>query len=64
VHVERMGETRDVRIPNFGLKRSVWRPICRWKNNIKIDIQEIEYDVRWLYLSQDSDQKQIGPVNI
>jgi hypothetical protein len=37
--------------------RSFERPKRRWENNIKIDLQGIEYEgVGWINLAQDRDQ--------
>jgi hypothetical protein len=33
------------------------RPSCRWVDNIKMDLREIEYrDMDWIDLAQDTDQ--------
>jgi hypothetical protein len=38
-------------------KRPLGRPRCRWVDNIKIDLREIERDgVDWIDLAQDRDQ--------
>jgi hypothetical protein len=38
-------------------KRPLARPICRWVDNIKIDLREIGWDgVDWIDLAQDMDQ--------
>jgi hypothetical protein len=38
-------------------KRPLGRPNCRWMNNIKIDLREIESDdMDWIDLAQDKDQ--------
>jgi hypothetical protein len=37
-------------------KRPSGRPKCRWDDNIKMDIKEMEReDVEWVYLAQDRD---------
>ncbi|KAJ4445800.1 hypothetical protein ANN_12485 [Periplaneta americana] len=37
-------------------KRPLWRPRCRWDNNIKMDLREVGYDARdWINLAQDRD---------
>jgi hypothetical protein len=37
-------------------KRPLRRPCCKWVNNFKIDITEIEWDgMDWIDLTQDSD---------
>jgi hypothetical protein len=58
-HVGRMGEGRDV----YGIlvgkpegKKPLGRPRHRWKNNIKMDLQETECgDIDWIELAQDRD---------
>jgi hypothetical protein len=43
-HVARMEEGRDVHKVLVGKpegKRPLWRPRCRWGDNIKIDLQEL-----------------------
>jgi hypothetical protein len=38
-------------------RRPVGRPRCRWVDNIKMDLREIEWgDMDWIYLAQDKDQ--------
>jgi hypothetical protein len=38
-------------------RRSLGRPICRWMDNIKIDLREIGWDVvDWIDVAQDRDQ--------
>jgi hypothetical protein len=38
-------------------KRPLRRPRCRWVDNIKMDLREIEWDgVDWIDLTQDGDQ--------
>jgi hypothetical protein len=38
-------------------KRPLGRPRCRWKNNIKADLQEVDSgDVGWILLAQDRDR--------
>jgi hypothetical protein len=33
------------------------RPRCRWEDNIKMDLREIEWgDINWIDLAQDRDQ--------
>jgi hypothetical protein len=37
-------------------KRPLERPRCRWKNNIKLDIKLMEWEVMdWFHLAQDVD---------
>jgi hypothetical protein len=43
-HVACMGEDRGVHrvlVGKPGGKRPLGRPTCRWKNNIKMDLQEV-----------------------
>jgi hypothetical protein len=55
-----MGETRNAYRILVGKpegKRRLGRPRCRWVDNIKIDLREIEWDcVNWIDLAQDGDQ--------
>jgi hypothetical protein len=38
-------------------KRPLGRPICRWEDNIKIDLQEVGCGVMdWIELAQDRDR--------
>ena len=38
-------------------KRPLWRPIRRWEDNIKMDLQEeVCGDVDWVELAQDRDR--------
>jgi hypothetical protein len=44
-----------VEIPNG--KRSIGRPMRRWENNIKINLQQVEWEgVDWIDLDQDKDR--------
>jgi hypothetical protein len=48
-HVARMGEDRVVYRVLVGKpegKRPLGRPICRWEDNIKMDLQEVGGGVR------------------
>ena len=61
-HVARMGERRDlyrvlVSIPEG--KRPLGSPRHRWKDNIKMDFQDVEWGVGvdWIELAQDRDRK-------
>jgi hypothetical protein len=38
-------------------KRPLGKPRCRWSDNIKMDLREIEWDgMDWIVLAQDKDQ--------
>jgi hypothetical protein len=38
-------------------KRPLGRPRCRWEDNIKMDLQEVEYGgMEWIELAQDRDK--------
>jgi hypothetical protein len=40
-------------------KRPLERPRCRWDDNIRIDLREIEWEgVDWMHLAQDTDRWQ------
>jgi hypothetical protein len=58
-HVARMGEDRVVHRVLVGKpegKRSLGRPRCRWEDNIKMDLQEVEGSRGdWMELAQDRD---------
>ena len=56
-HVERMGERRGVYRVLVGKlegRRPLWRPRRRWKDNIKMDLQEVGFGrIDWVELPQD-----------
>ena len=58
-HVARMGERRGVYRVLVGKpegKRLLWRPRCRWEDNIKMDIQEVGRSCGdWMELAQNRD---------
>ena len=58
-HVARMGERRGVYRVFVGKPertRPLGRPRRRWEDNIKMDLQEVEYgDMDWMELAQDRD---------
>ena len=58
-HVARMGKRRGVYRVLVGKpegKRPPGRPRLRWKDNIKMDLQEVECGcVDWIELAQDRD---------
>ena len=38
-------------------KRPLWRPRCRWEDNIKMDLEEVGRGCRdWMELAQDRDR--------
>jgi hypothetical protein len=59
-HVARMREMRNaynifIRISEG--KKSRERPTCRWEDNIRMDLGEIEWEVvDWIHLATDTDQ--------
>ena len=58
-HVARMGEGRGVHtvlVGNPEGKRPLGRPRRRWKDNIKMDLQEVEGGGNWMELAQDRDR--------
>ena len=59
-HVARMGEGRDVCRVFVGKpegKRPLGRPTHRWKDNIKMDLQEVGCEgMNWIELAQDMDR--------
>ena len=53
---ERRGVYR-VLVGKHGVKRSLGRPRCRWEDNIKMDLQEVECGgIGWIDLAQDRDR--------
>ena len=59
-HVARMGEEREVYrvllVKPQG-KTPLGRPRCRWVDNIRVDLQEVECGyVDWIGLAQDRDR--------
>jgi hypothetical protein len=56
-HVARMGEGRSVYrvlVVRSEWKRPLGRPRCRWEDNIKLDLREIEIDgANWIQLAHD-----------
>ena len=59
-HVACMGERRGVYRVLVGKpegKRPLGRPRCRWEDNIKMDLQELEFGgMDWIELAQDRDR--------
>jgi len=59
-HVARMGERRDANRVLVGKpegKRALGRPMRRWEDNIKMDIQEVGYGgMDWIEVTQDRDR--------
>jgi hypothetical protein len=58
-HVARMGERRGVYRVLMGKpegKRPLWRPMRRWEDNIKMDLQEVGcWGMDWIELALDRD---------
>ena len=55
----RMGEGRGVHRVLVGKpdgKRPLGRPRCRWKDNIKMDLQEVGGGGDWMELAEDRDR--------
>jgi hypothetical protein len=59
-HVARMGEGRDAYRVLVGIpegRRPLGRPRRRWEDNIKLNIQEVEWDgFDWIDMAQDRDR--------
>jgi hypothetical protein len=57
-HVAPMGEKRNAyEMGQPQGKRPLGRPRCRWVNNIKMDLREIEWNgMDWINLAQDRNQ--------
>ena len=59
MYVAHMGDRRGVyRVLDGKLdgKRPLGRPRHRWEDNIKIDLQGVEWDMDWIELAQDRDR--------
>jgi len=60
VHAARMGERRGAYrtlLENPEGKRPLGKPMCRWEDNIKMDLQEVGCGgVDWIDLAQDRDR--------
>jgi hypothetical protein len=58
-HVSRMAEKRGAYRILVGRpegRRPLGRPKRRWEDNIKIDLQDVEWDMDWIELAQDRDR--------
>jgi hypothetical protein len=59
-HVAQMGEKRNacrILVGKLEGKRPLGRSRCRWVDNIKLDLREIEWDgMDWIDRAQDGDQ--------
>jgi hypothetical protein len=59
-HVAHKGESSSeyralVRKPEG--KRPLWRPRCKWEDNIKMDLQEVAFGgMDWIDVAQDRDR--------
>jgi hypothetical protein len=61
-HLAHMGEKRDAYRILVGIpkgRRPFGRPRRKWDDNIKMDIQEVEWGMNWIDLSQDRDKRQV-----
>ena len=60
-HVARMERIRGVYRVLVGKSEgtvTLGRPRCRWKDNIKIDIQEVDFEgMNWIELAQNRDRR-------
>jgi hypothetical protein len=60
-HVARMGEMRNsykILVGKLEEKRRLERPRCRWKDNIRMDLTEIGWEVLdWMQLVWNRDQQ-------
>ena len=59
-HIERMGERRiacRVLVGSTEGKRPLARPRLRWKDNIKMELQEVRWegDIDWIDVTQNRD---------
>ena len=59
-HVASKGGGREIYrglVGKHERKRPIGRPRCRWEDNIKMDLQEVECgDVDWMHLAQARDR--------
>jgi hypothetical protein len=58
-HVARMGENRGayrILVGTSEKRRPLRRPRHRWKDNIKMDLQELGWGIYWIELAQDRDR--------
>ena len=59
-HVEHMDQSRNTYKVLVGKpegKRSLGRPMCRWEDNIKMDLREVGCDPgEWIALAENRDQ--------
>jgi hypothetical protein len=59
-HVARMGKGRGlyrVLVGKPGVRGPLGRSRCRWEDNIKMDLQEVEWEgVDWIDMAQDRDR--------
>jgi hypothetical protein len=59
-HVARVGNIRNaynILLGKLEGKKPLRRPRYRWKDNIRIDVREIGWEiVDWIHLAQDGDQ--------
>jgi hypothetical protein len=54
-----MGEKRGAYMILVGRpegRRRLWRSRRRWEDNIKMDLQEVGWDMDWIELAQDRDR--------
>jgi hypothetical protein len=55
-HVARMGRAEGVLVERPEGRKRFGNPTRRWKDNIKMNIQEVEGGMSWIYLVQDRDR--------
>jgi hypothetical protein len=58
-HVTGMGDRRGayrVLVKEREGRRPLERPRCRWKDNIKTDLREVGWGVKWIDLAQGRDR--------
>jgi hypothetical protein len=54
-HIVRVGKKKNAY--TLLVRKTLGRPICRWVNNIKVDLGEIGWGgMDWIDLAQDRDQ--------
>jgi hypothetical protein len=55
-----VGDAYTVLVAKYFGKTSLVRPMCRWADDIKMDLQEVEWrDMNWVALVQDTDRWRI-----
>jgi hypothetical protein len=54
--MEDMKDIHTVLVGSYDGKGPLGRPRCRWEDNIKMDVQEVGWDMEWIDLAEDRDR--------